>query len=524
MPLIKKYIFVSCLLVAIASLGYHRYHYRAFYPDTALQLQSTHVLQVKGEPGYYQVKPENQWKLQFIPLKAFPPGYAYILYGMNMVFSDPLLAILLLELAGNLLFVISSLLILAFFHIKVQTWVLFTAYCTVSITLLHPLPATDLLTLGVFSISIYILVSSIREDMRNFSPLLLLFISGGLLGLTAYLKYLYLVFLLAIPLALFTWSWIKKNKYILFQSLVFSFLPFFILLCSLIRWWFIEGVPYFPKQVNAAFYPSHLLHFDAFPLKSFMYFNLNIVNSIKSILSIPDIAISVIISLGSLCVLMVCIASWYNWMLNASTKRYNFAGILFPFVLGSNIAILVYSSLTTPPETDWLNFWTFVMETRYYAPSQWVILITILCGSVNQSRKYLTLTSRMIVYTSLTISLTYLLLRTTVPTLKNDKPLFPDYEYQELYHITDSIMQSSHRPLIYTTNGVRIPEAAGAIYIEVDSLKNSILTIQDTFQLMIVWDKTQSGERLLNILDQNQTYRLVHNHPYWSLYIRELYP
>jgi len=524
MPLIKKYTFVLCLLLAFASLGYHRYHYRAFYPDTALQLQSDHFLQQKGVTGYYQVRPENKWEILFTPLKAFPPGYTYMLYGAYLLFPNPILAILGLDFTGIFLFTVSSLLIFSHSPFRFNAWILFTAYCTVSISLLHPLPASDLICLGLFTLSIYLLLSSVHRDKGSLTTFLILFMSSGLLGLTAYIKFLYLAFLPTIPLAVFTYAWIKRKRNFLYRALVFSFLPFSMLLFSLSRWWFEKSVPYFPEREVFTIYPSHLLHFDAFPLKSFMYFNQNIVDTFSSMLSIPDIVITIIILLASFSVLLICVSSWYNWMQKASTIRYNFAGILFPIILGSNIAILVYSSLTTSPETDWLDFWTFVMETRYYAPSQWIILMTVLLLSVDKTRKYLSLGSKLMVYTSITISLIYLLLNATIPAFKNDKPLFPDYNYQKLYHLTDSIMQSSHTPLIYTTNGARIPEAAGAIYIEADSLANYVLPSEDTLRLMIVWDKTQSGEIRLKYLDKSKAFNIVHNHPYWSLYVREFCP
>ncbi|NJL14285.1 MAG: hypothetical protein HC913_15590 [Microscillaceae bacterium] len=49
--------------------------------------------------------------------------------------------------------------------------------------------------------------------------------------------------------------------------------------------------------------------------------------------------------------------------------------MLFMITLFLNTAYLVCLSLLLPPQTGWTDFWTYVQETRYYAPSMLMFII-----------------------------------------------------------------------------------------------------------------------------------------------------
>ncbi len=509
--------FVICLIISVGFRISHRYHYRIFYPDTALMLQSHANYLRLGSPTFYQVEITDQIEIRQESRTAFPKGYVYALHVFQTIFQNRLVSSFFLDIVSIILWVGSSLYLISISHRKVWGWILMSAYCILSPTLLHPLPSSDLLALGLLSSSVSLLIFSLNK--RGFTSNLWLLLSGTVLSATITLKFIYVPFLLIIPLATLIPFYLQKYPASLRKMIIFAIIPFTITMYTIISWLGFGQMPYFSDSAKSTLFFHHLTYIDPFPIKSFIYFNIQNVESLKNFLGVSQRLIPLGLLLGSSIIIALVLTTWYNWIAVEHNVSFNLLGWIFCSIAFGNICLISYSSITTPPETDWLDFWTFVMETRYFAPTQWTILLSFILSSTLASQSFRNRITSWILFSLFLIAL----MGRIVQIIYADAPTttsytFPEYDYDLMYNISDSLRNSIQHSIIYTTNKTRIPDAVGIPYISPNELENP--DVRYDGNLTIIWISEYPENQFINIpaIFSESTIDTIYTHPLWSMY------
>ncbi|RMG20610.1 MAG: hypothetical protein D6730_19560 [Bacteroidetes bacterium] len=139
-----------------------------------------------------------------------------------------------------------------------------------------------------------------------------------------------------------------------------------------------QGKANYLAEVSKGFFPEHLLAMDAFPLKTFFYYGFIHQQALLKEYPLVGKLFVAAACLFSLILIMVIIYYAVIWSRPAYRQHAAGAWLLAScVVIGANVLMLAYLSLRVPPE-QWgdLAFWTYVMESRYYAPAMLMILLS----------------------------------------------------------------------------------------------------------------------------------------------------
>ncbi|MEM6342419.1 MAG: hypothetical protein AAF927_01015 [Bacteroidota bacterium] len=355
--------------VAILSLWAridHRYHYRKLNPDTEIIMaMAAHIEQGRG--GVLDHWNEKDIaKPIVLEQRAAMPGYAYLLLMVNELTDDWLRAAWGIEVAAIVAFF--AAVVFWFRRLMGETATVELGVCLLLLGFspapLHYFPTTDMLSLTAFIWGAYALYR-IQDRLLGASLLALLGLS-----LAISFRYAYLALLGLLPLTLaFNW-WQKKNRVSLIVML--SSIPAVLMVAALLLGFKgLEGS--MTDAVTQQWYPEHLVWLEPFPFKSFFYYGLP-----------HELALDQYWSYGSLALksLAFLVSGW----LVVRIIRFSdgFFNMIFFLTMLMVVSLLIYFSIKVAPETwNQIAFWTFLMETRYYAAP---MLLTVL-GILAQMRK-----------------------------------------------------------------------------------------------------------------------------------------
>lgn len=130
--------------------------------------------------------------------------------------------------------------------------------------------------------------------------------------------------------------------------------------------------PYF-RASETGFFPTHLLKMDPFGIKSLLYLPYPQVSALAGKLGDGEGLFH-----GFLHVLnaaLVATVAYWGWI---NQRKFIRIGLLTLAIGILNLGELCYLSITIAPE-NWRDFgiWTYVMETRYYMPLMWLMLVYV---------------------------------------------------------------------------------------------------------------------------------------------------
>ncbi|MEO1418769.1 MAG: hypothetical protein AAFW00_26045 [Bacteroidota bacterium] len=342
----------------------HRVHFPNIYLDTQVQM----VLADRMLAGESWALPRidttvQAWQIVEEDMHRFVPAYAWGMAGIYQVTENWVQAAIGVDILGLIL--IFWGLHMIFYHwgrvggLGYKMWWIFLA---LSPAPLHYLTGSGILALGFFLVG---LACWIREwEHRRLSVLLIV----GLvcIVLSIWVRAAYLPLLGVVPLVYFyQFQW---RQAILIWGLMAISGVILAAGVGLMIVWQSQGPSYLPGQ-SQGFFPSHLLYIDPFPLKSLIYWGVPHEQQLYQIHLGWVWGLRVlawVISLG-LCVQL------YRILRGLSRDWQVLVGCLILLNVGS----LIYLSLVWPPENwNWIGFWTFVMEPRYFVPS--MILMAVL--------------------------------------------------------------------------------------------------------------------------------------------------
>ncbi|RMG25692.1 MAG: hypothetical protein D6730_10505, partial [Bacteroidetes bacterium] len=360
----------ACFFVALAAqlLLHHTFFSYAGSDRNTQLLAASQLLQGHGLSTVH-ADPQDLSRRVYKGVRAWPPGYSlavlpfYLLSG-DWLLADKLLGMLVLGLIFWGLHLHWRLLAPQ----AAGAYRAFFLFLAISFTPFYYTGSSDELALACWLFGMYFLLRTQLGSGRAMPALALL-----LLSLAALMRYAYLP-LMWMCLLLWLWHARRSQQLSLWPAATAAGLALgvtaLLLLLLLPGAEAVEtgrAILQWPGQV----YLSNWWKWDAFPLKAFAYFSAEGLLHKLPQLARWEWALHAVVLLTSAFVLLACLAALRACMQLPSPRRpvHQLAALLFGGSLLGVLALLGGLSLLHPPELhDGQRLWTYVMETRYYAP------------------------------------------------------------------------------------------------------------------------------------------------------------
>lgn len=357
------------LLIALLSVWArvdHRYHYLKLNPDTEIIMATAaHIEQGRGGVLDHWNAADISQSIE-LEQRATMPGYTYLLLAIKPIAKDWLKAAWWIEIGAILAFFAG--IILWFKRLMGETASLELGACLLLLGFspapMHYFPTTDMLSLTAFIWGAYGLYR-IQDKMWLYGGLSLL----GL-GLAVSFRYAYLPLLGLLPLILHLRWWQRRDAVSLWGTLIS--IPSIVLVAFILL-----GLKGFAgsmaEAVRPQLYITHLAWLEPFFFKSFFYYGLPHELSLNGYWEYASLALKIAAFVASAWLVMR--------LIRFSDNVFNTLFFLTSLLV---ILLLSYFSVRVPAETwNQIQFWTFLMETRYYAAP----MILVVIGIFAQMRK-----------------------------------------------------------------------------------------------------------------------------------------
>jgi hypothetical protein len=309
-------------------------------------------------------------------VNSWAVGYPLLISVLNVLTGDLILSSILLDVLGLVLLFRAFCTVFGLLDLRGTPFFLFTIFTAFSFTPYYYTGSTDFLSAALFLSAAAMTLKSLSSPPST--PLYYLLI-GCVAGAAAFLRYAYYPFLGVMPFLLVLAGIRSRNKKVITGGLLAGFSSFALLGCMLIFHAHYFGTALHIKGGGAA-YLGHLLHMDPFPLKAAVYTDI-IDQNIKALLPGITFLLKPASMLLSLFVLGVILFHFMGCRIRRAVEPAQaclpFFHLILLLTLLVNVALFSYYSIRNPPQTGWTDFWTYVQETRYYAPSMFLIQIAL---------------------------------------------------------------------------------------------------------------------------------------------------
>jgi len=517
---------ILLFLLTLSFRVYYRYYHRIFVNDTMVLMGCAQRYPENDAfvhlYGIADKLPHTQTRL----LEVFPTGYPMLLHWVDTLIHDKLTTVYLIDIVALSLFL--GCVFILIYLIKPSPppylWITISAYFSLTPTFLHPLPATDLLALSLLSLSITCVMIYLHTRRL---PILWSILGGIALVLTSTVRYAYIPFLFALPISLGFAIGKKQPAHTHIFFLSYSLLPLLMGGFHLLDWMLAERVPYL-NTLERGFFPEHLLHMHPFPLVAIQYISISQIQSIANFLALPSLMINTLLWMGAWFVLAGIGYSWYKCATDKKYTSVSFNRVFTYLSLGifcSNWAMLIYLSLTKPPETGWTDFWTYLMEIRYYAPIHLVLFISLIGILIQlpqiRLRKWIFATIGLIWLISAS-ALTYV----RIQQLRGYHPYtYPAMEYDLMLHYAQQFVNTSKIPVFYYCYKGPILDLTDAIEVRTPSSVDTLnFQSSEPVHLLLVFppiDKQSNAEQAF--LKHTQP-KLILDQGNWIMYQTTFHP
>ena len=467
MPSLPAWLVWSLLVLAFLARADHRYFYRSFYLDTQVQLIAAANEQAGHGFASLIPQPSNLAHWQERSERIFQPGYGRLVgklhswagqdwirasWGVDLL----ALALCLLSLHGLAVRLGVSR------HPWYGFWLLLLG---LSPAPLHVLPQTDLLSLGFFLLAGWALTAPDR-------PLVMTLLAGLALGAAVYFRGAYLGFIPLLPAIWVLRAWFGQRRSLWGVALLAGGLALAIGLAY--RAWQLPSGSYLAPAAPG-WYPEHLLHVDAFPFKAFFYFGLPHLLALKQLWSPAAGLLQGVAALGSVAItggLLVAIGPALRQP-GARLQPWGLFAQFLGFTWLLNLGMLAWLSLRWAPETwNWTGFWTYLMETRYFAPAQTTLLVATAFLAIRGTQPWLRQGARILLMAALLSGGGYSLwLKYRVHVAGDLRGTFPVSAEMTWLDLVAAAKSQHPAPLVVSHPlDLRIGDLAGAATLPFDSL------------------------------------------------------
>jgi hypothetical protein len=378
-------------LLAVAFLVRASGEFRSpwYSEDQCWQIQATYHL-LAGRGVTRELVNLDDWSRTYPePLVYWPPGYPLLL-------ALPGLAGIDLLRGAQILNVIALLLFLGALHSLARILDLDRrVYAVMLISIILPghflfrLTSTDLLSLTAF---LWAVVEALQETGEGLNPWRAAVV-GCLIFVAALFRYSYYPMLAVIPLALLFAGWRARRKQWKLGGLISGTVAgLCLLLLSANQYHASEQPWYIEPTADGRIYTSNLLHFEDFVLATF--FDTGSGSPVASLKPVHPLGYRLLAFVGIL-MAVALLALFARAALRLLRPKGDLPSppatallqYIALFTLCLNVSSLAVLSLRHPPQMGGDGPWTYVSETRYFAPTMAMLLCCTALAATQSLRR-----------------------------------------------------------------------------------------------------------------------------------------
>lgn len=398
----NKFLFFFAIALLFLLRLWHITHFHHLYPDKCRQLHAAyHIIEGKGNI-HCEADTNDITKNVYWTEYAWPVGYALTLAKMQAMGGlDMAQADLFFDIFATLLLIVSILLLLQIIEYERKHQMLLLLFLAISFTPFHFLSSTCLISLALYVLAIDALLC---QEKKGFSLEITALLIGILLYLTIFFRYAYYPLMLLFPfyIGLKMWQensgnsqsfWNNMTRFLKNKALYFIKIQVFYLLPILI----LQQITlfYYPGEATGStksyaflfqptIYWGNLWKTDGFLIQSLFY-----ISPIQMFLEKTKEAELVSIIIAKIALLLTLIALYYYgknlksiWQTNLVQKPVYVVGFI-TFLL--NVGMLFVMALfIAPMEAGIFHNYTYIQETRYFAPT-FIFLLLFVCTQIEKN-------------------------------------------------------------------------------------------------------------------------------------------
>lgn len=478
-----------------------RVHHRNLYVDTQAQLAAAYNYNRGLGISICEVSPVNLSEIHCIPDQDYAPGYAWLLALVDEFTHDLIQASLLLDSLAICCFFVGMYVF--FWRVMEDAFsrahALFVLWMGMALIPTYYLPATDLWAMGLFSLAMATFLNHFNG--HKFS----LWLAVLLLASVPYFRMAYFPLIATIPISLIGIGLIwQESRFLRAGIATLGALGMLLLPWGLYQYNQFEQASYIYDQPGN-WYPEHLLSFDPFPLKTFFFYGTPhelALEAIHPMLAGLLTGIALLCSVGVLGYFGLSLLKH----LRESRSIQGMSIWLGAIIIAINSALLVYLSLTKPPESwNQIGFWTFVMETRYFVPAMLVIGVFVMVAAVQERRVWL---RRVLLGFVLLSCLSNGMYQLYAHGMRYGKgKLTDDFRYSgnaEIAEICRQLSEGGASVIFSSDTGNRIGEAGGAVSVSWDALMGQDTLIYSSPVTLLLWlsPEVAASKEVKNLIHQ----------------------
>jgi hypothetical protein len=402
----------------------------------------------------------------FVPVGVWPPGYAILVGTLLKLNVDYVEAAIIADLVGVSSFFFGLFLLVRIFKPYVNPFfsILLFIYFSVAYSPFRLIFSTDLLSLGFFVSSFALMLHMIVKapDMSSVKKYFLAFVVAVLAFLCSFFRFSYYPLSFAIPFIMLLYGMLKVNALRKPALLSFGALILFIFLLLSYQKLVANNLNYLtdyhPEQFNH-FQFQNLIKFDPVLANAFLP-----VFQLKKVLGYR-IALGMVLFISGFVAVAIFqgpIAVLVNQLRRKAIEIspisvFYSTGLILCAV---NIFFITVLSLRFHPlPVEWTSdgLWTYVQETRYFAPTLTFIILFVLTIAFYSliGNKIISTLAKAILFLAFSFSTV-----TYIYYLKKYSWLDPSTNMRQFYHLSQDLpaflkrynIQEAPEPVVFVSN------------------------------------------------------------------------
>lgn len=437
-----------------------------FPPDKLRQLSTARQWAKGNGVTMAYAQTDDLANFSLVPIGSWPPGYAILIGTLFKFKLGYVEAAIIADLIGiaSFFFGLYLLIILLRPFTKPYFPSLVFIYFSISYSPFRLIFSTDLLSLGFFILSFALMLNIVVKapELSSTKIYFLTFVVAALAFLCSFFRFSYYPLSFAIPFIILLYGMFKVKA--LRKPALFSFGAFLLFVFLLLSY-----QKYFTNSLNylSDYYPEP---FDHFQIKNLSKFDPVLANAFFPVFQLKraiDYRIVLgLVSLFSLFVIIVIFQGPISKLINQLKRKVietNPISIFYSTGLvlcAVNILFLTALSLRFHPlPVEWASdgLWTYVQETRYFAPTLTLIILFVLTVAFYNSKDYSRLIrtlAKAILFLALSFSAV-----TYIYYLKKYSWLDPGKNMRQYYHLSHDLpvflkkynIQESSEPVVFVS-------------------------------------------------------------------------
>ena len=372
----QRALYITVVALTVLLRSEYEIRFNDLMPDKALQLTAAKNFFEGKNISRCEVTTSDLSTDKYMPFASWPFGYPLVVTLAALGTGDFLRASIVVDIVAVTLLVLASVGLLRALGVTGKwqlAWLVFLAFAQ------SPFIYTT--SSGLIALALYVAAMLhatqilSRANVALHSWLCL----GALLFLPCFFRYAYYPMVIPIPLVLLWVGWRTRQWKIVTGTLIaVACVGLLVALQSV----FVKSITSdysCLSNTERGLFLNHLGHIDPFPVKAVLLTG-PLRRALAGLPCGPRVFSFFMVTGSFVLPGILLLRAFGEKVWRAASvdegetlwKAFVLTGLLTVLV---NVAALMLLSVTYPPQTDWTTFWTFVQETRYYAPAMFVILL-----------------------------------------------------------------------------------------------------------------------------------------------------